>query len=601
MLRTFDKEKQELQLSVDLVDKLKTTRYNARIDNRVGGSKPALILLQLQYWLDKKGISLDSRDGLWYMAAIKEWKECNFSSWSESSIKNAIAKLERLGLVISCTPRVKEGNRTKAYSICFDKFNSLLENVLEEEGRELSSFQGELFDNSCDLGVNPSINVSYNKSKFLTSNIQINKYSGILASNIGEKESVMLLQIHHHLTRLGSEKIVDRQGLWIYNSIEDWGKQFSAWGRNSIIDTLKNLEQSGYITSSKKLKSEGKHVKWYSINFDSFNPLIENAVIQQEKAANGNKDIVQGKMFFGSLESNKTQETPAISRVGKKQTIDEVKTKQSYIGKAKNRISNISSNDKSNVKIDIVTNEVNRKINFISLSKEDEKVAKDMISVWNKYMPSKLNVVYSNNRAKKLIVLYKEQLDSCLEKWKEFVLAVNSSKFLMGEKTEFKIYFDWIIKPEQVSRVLAGEFGIGDRTPDYKQAEEHNAYINLVRKQKSEVFAKIAKQREEEQAERLYTQEKEEYFSNMSVAQEQELRSSYEQDYLTKQQARLGSENQMIKPINWSDVMVRMGYEVFKNQYFKKQRESGLYTIKTTENISLGNKIAKLYDTKQII
>ena len=51
------------------------------------------------------------------MAAIKEWKECNFSSWSESSIKNAIVKLERLGLVISCTPRVKEGNRTKAYSI----------------------------------------------------------------------------------------------------------------------------------------------------------------------------------------------------------------------------------------------------------------------------------------------------------------------------------------------------------------------------------------------------------------------------------------------------------------------------------------------------
>ena len=75
----------------------------------------------------------------------------------------------------------------------------LLENVLEEEGRELSSLQGELFDNSCELGVNPSINVSYNKSKFLTSNIQINKYSGILASNIGEKESVMLLQIHHHL------------------------------------------------------------------------------------------------------------------------------------------------------------------------------------------------------------------------------------------------------------------------------------------------------------------------------------------------------------------------------------------------------------------
>ena len=55
MLRTFDKEKQELQTSVELVGRLNTTKYNSRIDNRVGGSKPALVLLQLQYWLDKKG------------------------------------------------------------------------------------------------------------------------------------------------------------------------------------------------------------------------------------------------------------------------------------------------------------------------------------------------------------------------------------------------------------------------------------------------------------------------------------------------------------------------------------------------------------------
>ena len=471
MLRTFDKEKQSLQTSIDLVGRLNTTKYNSRIDNRVGGSKPALILLQLQYWLDKKGISLDAKDGLWYMASVKEWKECNFTSWSESTIKVALNKLEKQGLVVSCLPRTKEGNRTKAYSIAFEVFNNLLENILDEEGRVLSSLQGELFNDNCELGVNPTISVDFNKAKFLTANMQIHKYSNIIANDIGEKESLMLLQIHHHLTKLGSEKIADRQGLWIYNSIEDWGKQFIAWGTNTIRRTLDELETRGYISSSKRLKSEGKHVKWYSINFECFNPLIENALLKQNKADNDNASILQNKMFFGGLESSKTQQTPDISRVGRNGQIDKVNLGNSYKSKTKTRISNISSNDKSNVKIQIDAKKVVRTNNSLSLKKEQEAIARDMISMWNNYMPSKLNVVYTNTKAVKLISLYNQQLDCSLEKWKEFVLAVNSSKFLMGEKNEFKVYFDWIVKPEQVSRVLAGEFGIGDRTPDYKQRE----------------------------------------------------------------------------------------------------------------------------------
>ena len=574
MLHTFDIMKQQLQRSAELIEQLQWKRYNSRIDTRVGGSKPALLLLQLQYWLERKGQVLSSCDGIWYFSSIREWKDNNFSSWSESAIKSALNKLETLGLVESTFPKSNEGNRTKAYSINFNKFNNLLENILEEEGRELSTLQGDLFDTSHDLGIHPDVAINYNRASFLISNIQVNKYSSTLANVIGEKESVMLLQIHHYLTKLGEVKINDRNGLWIYNTIEDWNKQFVSWCGKTIRSTLDELERKKLIMSSKKLKSEGKHVKWYSINFDKFNPLLEEVIATQQKEDKTKQSIMQNKMYFGKLHSSTNKDRVTFSRRGQNYQIEQVKITTSYKDNTKirtsNNLSTVSSKEldvrNSNPK---TSNEVTERkgiSNNISLSLKDRTLVTEMVAIWNDIMPDSMRTSCTERRAIHLLGIFNTCFNSSMDEWREYCVAINSSQFLMGEKKRsFRAYFDWISREEQIMRIKNKEFGVGDRVPDYQQKE-----LAIKRKELREA-TKLQKakanQQEilESQAQAMYESHKQKILNNISEKEEDQLRSTYELQYRREQAKSRGITESEVS-FGFSDIIIRMGYEAYKEQ-----------------------------------
>jgi len=69
-----------------------------------------------------------------------------------------------------------------------------------------------------------------------------------------------------------------------------------------------------------------------------------------------------------------------------------------------------------------------------------------------------------------------EKFDNCLQKWKEYCISIARSKFLMGEKTSFKATLDWALKFDSIHKILAGNYGIGDRnrklTPEEMEERE---------------------------------------------------------------------------------------------------------------------------------
>jgi DnaD/phage-associated family protein len=108
-----------------------------------------------------------------------------------------------------------------------------------------------------------------------------------LAARIGLNEAIMLQQINYWIGIFESngekyEKThLHNKKFWIYNTYEDWGKQFPFWSISTIRRTLANLEEMGLIETSNFNKFKGDKTKWYSINQKKIEELQTNKVNSQ--------------------------------------------------------------------------------------------------------------------------------------------------------------------------------------------------------------------------------------------------------------------------------------------------------------------------------
>jgi hypothetical protein len=83
------------------------------------------------------------------------------------------------------------------------------------------------------------------------------------------------------------EQGIEKDGRrWIYNSVEEWRKQFPFWSDNTIQRTLQSLRDKGLVDAQKLSSDKWKHTLYYSINYKNLqecitpdwgNPLRENA------------------------------------------------------------------------------------------------------------------------------------------------------------------------------------------------------------------------------------------------------------------------------------------------------------------------------------
>jgi len=110
-------------------------------------------------------------------------------------------------------------------------------------------------------------------------------------------------------------------------------------------------------------------------------------------------------------------------------------------------------------------------------SHASDEIIKKMIEVWTAIVQEGRGQIELTG---KLIAFLKKALtdkfDNCLQKWKEYCISIARSKFLMGEKTSFKATLDWALKFDSIHKILAGNYGIGDRnrklTPEELEKKE---------------------------------------------------------------------------------------------------------------------------------
>lgn len=91
-----------------------------------------------------------------------------------------------------------------------------------------------------------------------------------LAAKIGLNEALFLQQVHYWISR--SDKVIDNKR-WIYNSVDEWHKQFPFWSCATIKRTISNLEKKKLIISANYNRMSLDRTKWYSIDYEAVERL----------------------------------------------------------------------------------------------------------------------------------------------------------------------------------------------------------------------------------------------------------------------------------------------------------------------------------------
>ena len=369
-----------------------------------------------------------------------------------------------------------------------------------------------------------------------------------LAKELGLEETIVVQQLHYWLQRCG--KLVDN-AIWIYNSFDEWSNQFSYWSVSKIKRIFYSLEKQKIIVSKKINKSNSDHTKWYSIDYDKLSLLLENSSNKGQKSRNNR------------IVSNWNNRSSQIDTI----------------------INSNNDNNKhnNNLSKDITIKKPEIENTQTEIFKIEEEVCKSMIEIWkNTFINSNSEVTLTNKRKQKLQLLWDKIFDQNPEKWKDYCISINSSKFLMGEKkSAFKAHFDWLIEEGTAKRVLAGEFDIGDRVPDVEaqmlkvKTEEQR---KIREKQREQLEAQNALEEEKRKAsilaEKLAYQELQKLEAAWSEEKKDEVKRTFE-NYMEQdviEDEFIASFKSVLSHNKRSSHLVNYVFEQFKIKFYLKEK-----------------------------
>jgi uncharacterized phage protein (TIGR02220 family) len=109
-----------------------------------------------------------------------------------------------------------------------------------------------------------------------------------LAVKIGLNEAMVLQQIHYWL---GISKHDIDGRTWVYNTYEEWQKQFPFWSVSTIKRTFRSLEMMGYLLSENWNRMKMDKTKWYSINYEKLQDLDEDTPVEEESPEDNSEEV----------------------------------------------------------------------------------------------------------------------------------------------------------------------------------------------------------------------------------------------------------------------------------------------------------------------
>ncbi|MGV0167153.1 DnaD domain-containing protein [Furfurilactobacillus sp. WILCCON 0119] len=106
-----------------------------------------------------------------------------------------------------------------------------------------------------------------------------------LAEALGAKEALLLQQMHYWVER--STNVKDGRK-WIYNTYEDWHKQFTFYSVATIRRTITHLEKMEILVTANYNKAGFDKTKWYSIDYEKLEKSVSRRSAQNEQTMSSN-------------------------------------------------------------------------------------------------------------------------------------------------------------------------------------------------------------------------------------------------------------------------------------------------------------------------
>lgn len=119
----------------------------------VGDLEEAVVLNQISYWIEKyKETNHNFRDSkYWVYNSYQKWHDDNFPFWHTSKIQRIFKSLEKKGLLISANYNSAGFDKTKWYSIDYEKLQNMIDEHTYENKPSSLEYENSLIENELSL------------------------------------------------------------------------------------------------------------------------------------------------------------------------------------------------------------------------------------------------------------------------------------------------------------------------------------------------------------------------------------------------------------------------------------------------------------------
>ena len=135
------------------IDKDKVVLASIDLACVVGDLEEAVALNQVSYWIEKyKETNHNFKDGkYWVYNSYQKWHDDNFPFWHTSKIQRIFKSLERKGLLISANYNSAGFDKTKWYSIDYEKLQKMMDEHICKNEKSSTEDENTLSDNESSL------------------------------------------------------------------------------------------------------------------------------------------------------------------------------------------------------------------------------------------------------------------------------------------------------------------------------------------------------------------------------------------------------------------------------------------------------------------
>lgn len=194
------------------------------------GLNEAIVLNQLHYWVEKnKRARKNLHDNkYWVYNTYESWQENDFEYWSIETIKRTFAKLEKSGLVISGNYNKMPMDRTKWYTINYEKLEELAQKIATNPAK--STIRSKCHDGKGQFDLSNNHRITENTYYSATTSHERDILSKVLSIT---SDLTVRNGIEYYLSKYETEMGVKHPDV-----------TFSALDK--IIDNIKTVLQDGY-------------------------------------------------------------------------------------------------------------------------------------------------------------------------------------------------------------------------------------------------------------------------------------------------------------------------------------------------------------------